>query len=404
MEINKYEGIVTEWKKILPGYCGYMRLYYRGKTWYPGWFPEDRTTDLFSAEAHTETNALCRELAEHWPGGCNYQMCSDVKTYKAEIRGSHGRYLLETESDDFRFLIYIDIRYGDLDYPIRVHTYRKGFTEDVPLEGTEGKRKDCGLENWQLTNSEACQLVRKKEEGVYELYRAEAVDQSGDSKVLFGVAHAIIRIEEINLEEVFINYGYNTLEELKADYDCGGESYLAECCFEFNAKKHMLPSEDLTLAEAVERILNMSGYQPEKPIDDDKFMQFMEKVQVHDVGHYHFQYMRNDRKGVIMTSDNEYEKISYVIFCKEDFEELTTEYDLPLKICDVCGSVMNFGWTDEFGDTYFCTEEEFTADMDERYGAGNWRAEPTGKFDWSYEYRKGPGCQWLPEPSFYTEW
>lgn len=403
MEIKKFKGILTEWKSIMPGYCGYMRMYYRGKAWYPAWFSEDRSTDMFTAEAQTEANGLCRELAEHWPGGCNDQMRRDVKTYNAEIGGSRGRYLLETESNDFKFLIYIDTRYGNSDYPIRVHTYRKGYTQDEPLEGLEGNTRDCGLEDWQLTNSEACQIVRRIKEGTYELYRAEAVGLIDDKEGLFNIAHAFIHIKEINLEEVFINYGYNTLEELKKDYCNGWESYLAECCFELNVKKYLLPSEGLTFTAAVDRILNMSGYQLRNPVDNDKFIQFMVKVQKHDVGYFHFQYMQG-RSGVIMTSDREYKSVSYLIFSKEGLDKLITEYDLPLRICDVCGSVMNSGWTDEFGETYFCKKEEFSADMDERYGAENWRLEPTGNFEWSYEYRKDINSPWLPEPSYYTDW
>ena len=79
-------------------------------------------------------------------------------------------------------------------------------------------------------------------------------------------------------------------------------------------------------------------------------------------------------------------------------------YDIPFRICMACGCPMDEGFTDDIGETYFCSFEEFAQDMDLRYGKGNWRAEPTGKRDWCYEYREDIESEWLPEISFYTQW
>lgn len=75
-----------------------------------------------------------------------------------------------------------------------------------------------------------------------------------------------------------------------------------------------------------------------------------------------------------------------------------------VRFCDACGAPMDCGWSDEIGLTHFCSEEEFAADMDERYGKGNWRAEPEGGKEWNYEYRDDENSPWQPESSFYTEW
>lgn len=403
MKLKKYEGIVEEWNKIMPGYCGYMRMYYRSKCWYPNWFQEEKTTDLFSEDAYEAANSVCRELAESWPDGCNYQMRKEVKAYNAEISGSNGIHLLESDTEDFRYLICIDTRYGNADYPVRVHTYRKEKKQDASPETLHNSE----TEQWQMADYETFQIEREKEDGVYELYRAEAVDPHG-KKDLFRVAHAIIRLEEVedsNLEPLLMTLGYSNLKAMKREHLYGWKSYLVGCYFEFNAKKYLIPSVGLTWIEAVERIQQMSGYQ-QKICDDDKFIQFMATVQEYDIDPYHFQYMDNG-KGVLMTFTVVFTRVrnvSCLIFNSNDLDRIINQFELPLRICDTCGSVMDRGWTDEFGDTYFCKKEEFIADMDRRYGKGNWRVEPTGKFGWHYEYREGPDRLWMPEPSFYTEW
>ena len=78
-------------------------------------------------------------------------------------------------------------------------------------------------------------------------------------------------------------------------------------------------------------------------------------------------------------------------------------YD-DVRFCDACGAPMDSGWSDEGGMTHFCSEDEFAADMNERYGKGNWRAEPEGGKEYCYEYRDDENSPWQPESSFYTEW
>ena len=98
------------------------------------------------------------------------------------------------------------------------------------------------------------------------------------------------------------------------------------------------------------------------------------------------------------------EESLFIIEDSAKLYEMIYDMDLPFRICMTCGKPFEEGFTDDYGDTYFCSFEEFADDMDSRYGKGNWRAEPTGKRDWCYEYRESNGLEFLPEPSFYTEW
>lgn len=94
----------------------------------------------------------------------------------------------------------------------------------------------------------------------------------------------------------------------------------------------------------------------------------------------------------------------YAVLDGTEMLECICEQDLYFRICQACGAPFDAGYTDDYGCTYFCTYEEFAADMDERYGSGNWRPEPVGNKEWCYEYRDNADCEWIPEPSYYTEW
>lgn len=83
-----------------------------------------------------------------------------------------------------------------------------------------------------------------------------------------------------------------------------------------------------------------------------------------------------------------------------------TDTNLEVRICNVCGSPMQSGYTCDGGVFYACSDECFKKDMDAQYGEGNWRANETGKeneLGGYYEYLEENGT-WQPEPSYYTEW
>ena len=134
----------------------------------------------------------------------------------------------------------------------------------------------------------------------------------------------------------------------------------------------------------------------------DVFMQFMERTESFVLGSIRFQ-LHSETETVQVTdmdSDTEYPEIDSM----EELRDLIFEHDFPFRVCQACGSPMMDGFSDDMGETYFCKEEEFAADMNFRYGKGNWRAEPTGKRDWCYEYREDKDSEWIPEPSFWTHW
>lgn len=135
----------------------------------------------------------------------------------------------------------------------------------------------------------------------------------------------------------------------------------------------------------------------------DKFLLFMQKKRIFSCGNYNFRYI-DLSEGAYILVINVKNSRTWNISGLQNMRDLIDDEDLPLRICDACGSPMDKGYTDECGTTYFCCDEEFTADMDRRYGKGNWHPEPTGDFEWCYEYRTDEKSPWEPEPSFYTTW
>ena len=121
-----------------------------------------------------------------------------------------------------------------------------------------------------------------------------------------------------------------------------------------------------------------------------------------ELGRYCFRWIPETETVLLADTDTgiEYPYIGDV----EELRDCIFEHDLPFRVCQVCGSPMSEGFTDELGQTYFCEEEEFVSDMNAQYGDGNWRVEPTGKRDWLYEFRENESSVWRPEPSFWTQW
>lgn len=257
------------------------------------------------------------------------------------------------------------------------------------------------VDAWVMTDDDSFQLRRKRYDGIYELYeieRAKPIDE--DDLACFKVAHAIVFISEIDIDSVLACYGYESLSELKETYGDDYEGILAECDFELTASagECLINSPYLTWEDAKKLICELSDY---REPGGDKLIEFLKKAKTYDVGHFSFFYnMEENSVLMIDTATGKNHKFN----SKEDLGNIIDEQDLQLRICDGCGAPMVEGWTDNEGTTYFCTEQEFSKDMDERYGVGNWRREPSGACDWAYEYRNDANAPWLPEPSYFTEW
>ena len=131
---------------------------------------------------------------------------------------------------------------------------------------------------------------------------------------------------------------------------------------------------------------------------DDKFIQYMCENKYLAIGNFEFEYCDEDDSVTIRSG-----KFSMTFSCITSLEDIISESDLPLRICNGCGMPMTAGFTDEYGETYFCCYTEFAADMDKRYGKGNWRETEDPDAHHCYEYRDENG-EWVSEPSYHTEW
>lgn len=123
MELRKYEGTIKKWEDMLPGYCGYMRMYFRNHSWFGSWF--QCTENIITETDLIMLNTYCREIAERWPEGCNDQMITQVKLFEASVNENCNHHLLEFDGVKFHCLVFINLEYGNADYPIRLHAYRK---------------------------------------------------------------------------------------------------------------------------------------------------------------------------------------------------------------------------------------------------------------------------------------
>lgn len=94
------------------------------------------------------------------------------------------------------------------------------------------------------------------------------------------------------------------------------------------------------------------------------------------------------------------------------YEKLTGR---GMRVCSVCGKLMDTGYMCENSDFYACSEECFAKDADERYGKGNWKPvdemtsedwkNAVGYFDSETHFAYlNEENKWEADYSFYTEW
>lgn len=136
-----------------------------------------------------------------------------------------------------------------------------------------------------------------------------------------------------------------------------------------------------------------------------------------------FDFMRKEKKFEFEDSDGNVNKLImesgnlfFTVGKTKKMYQIKSEYDLmdiyetdtnlEIRICDICGSPMQSGYTDDVGDFHCCSDECFEKDMNERYGDGKWRKNKNGMVNslgGYYEYLN-INNRWVPEPSYYTEW
>lgn len=118
MELKKCTKNVKDLRRVMPGYAGYYRMYFRNG-WYGRWF------DLSEAIIKNDMEKIVTIICEKWKNGCDDAMITDLEQYHAEVSEDGKRHLLEAEGDDYIFFILIDTTFGNHDYPIRIYTYKK---------------------------------------------------------------------------------------------------------------------------------------------------------------------------------------------------------------------------------------------------------------------------------------
>lgn len=130
------------------------------------------------------------------------------------------------------------------------------------------------------------------------------------------------------------------------------------------------------------------------------FIKFMRKHKEFDTCNYQFKLIDDSHAKVkrlnsnkCIVAENENDVLDWVY--ENDWDDL--------RICTACGCPMDEGWTDDYGTAYFCSKDEFVANMNRAYGEGKWREEPTGEEDWCFEYLNTDG-KWMPEASYWTQW
>lgn len=258
MKLKKYNVILTKWSDILPGYCGYYRMYYR-RGWDGRWFTETGNTSIdggntqLSPDEMEEFRTIYEEITKRWPCGCNYNMERDIKSYQAEIPGNPSTHLLETEGTLLRFLVSINLLYGNADYPIRIYIYRK-----VPTaEDSSGDVVDA---HWTITDPITYQLIRKYDNEAFEIYQIHNLTPLDGEASNFQIAHGFVCIREANKNYVLQNLGYRNIKELQETDGNNWEITLVSHYFKLHFEHYLTGPVGLTQEEAIHAICKLSGY------------------------------------------------------------------------------------------------------------------------------------------------
>ena len=198
-----------------------------------------------------------------------------------------------------------------------------------------------------------------------------------------------------------IVYG-DDAEELTADLE--GEDLFYQLYNNTSGKRIGYGSVDETIELNIKRDQMskrdaLKKYMGDKYTVKDKFMTYMRSNKTLSLADDRFSFQYDEKSGDVKIITD---KVDATFGCTEDLQGIINEYDLPLRICDVCGMPMVAGFTDEEGSFWICSYPEFVDNMDQIYGAALWR-EAAPEKEYCYEYYDKKKKRWLPEYSFYTE-
>lgn len=91
-------------------------------------------------------------------------------------------------------------------------------------------------------------------------------------------------------------------------------------------------------------------------------------------------------------SDSETESIIDRLYHGDDAEDIIDTYDLNLRVCDMCGHLMNKGYVTDDGGEHFCSDECLYKSYIEQMGGTEYEAVKQYQEDYQDGY------------IFYTEW
>lgn len=136
---------------------------------------------------------------------------------------------------------------------------------------------------------------------------------------------------------------------------------------------------------------------------DDQFLNFMRKTGSYQLRDYSFCYDLEAGRVLMEYLGGQSSLTDHGYVSQTELEEYLKDNNLDnLRFCSICGAPMQSGYTDE--DIYIDTDLEFRGYMNQTYGDGKWRAEPTGGKEWNYEYLDEEPGIWRPSPFYWTEW
>lgn len=204
-------------------------------------------------------------------------------------------------------------------------------------EENMGNTGNGRTDEWILTDSDSFQIRRSIRSAndackdVFELYQITQTKKGWepDDERLYGISHAIVFLDQAILESIPDCYGFQSLEQFKAEYAGDWKEVLAEYVFEDSALEYTIqPAHTfLTWKEAKELICTLSGYQEQDRLMLlDPFMRFMTKHRVLRIGLYDLRL--SDADTVVMT-DTATGRV-WTFTSKKELDELIIKESLPL--------------------------------------------------------------------------
>lgn len=118
---------------------------------------------------------------------------------------------------------------------------------------TDNERK------WVLTDEDCFRVCRKLDNNLYEFYQIIDYDPNKD-EVNYGVAHNVIDIRYVDIENICDRYSYESLDQIKKIHGDTWKRFFAEYAFELSCMASDICGKGLTYKEATDLICRLSGY------------------------------------------------------------------------------------------------------------------------------------------------